>query len=721
MNRTLLSLAIIRVNWEQEKKDYIENFVPLVASLIKKKSYSEIAFEAINEIRNDFENEYGLVLPSSPLFTILNRLSKRKLIIREQGKFVPNYDKINQIDISRKSDEVSREQEKVIKALKEYVLQKHSTPIETSVLEEGLICFLKQHDLDLLFAAENKSVLPKKKFDKKIDFLINEFIVDIFQSEPELFRYILNLTIGHALSSTILYKEFNSYTGKLKNLNIYLDTPFIFNLLGISGELKKQIAEEIVATINKEKANLFILDITKGEIDSNLNDALKLFEKGETNPSKGTLIFKNCLANNITCSDIENIYINLPQLLEKYNITLDDVPDHLEFQKYQIDEEKLYNTIVGSYEEIRPSTTKVDDTNISFIKQYENKDKKILKKEKEEAGEKHVEKEKPEKKKSAFEDESKINNTIFRDVKVLSGIYRFRKGNNPKTLKDCKYLFITTNSALAFASRRFEKMEYGNGGLPTCLTDIFLGTLIWLHSPSELKNINEKKIIADCYAALKPSDKLISKYIEEVERLRKEKGISEDHYYLLRTHRAAINILESKTFGDYEEFTTQTVQEILEQIIDELKREEREKLEEEKKSHQKTQEELEEERTKLQNAKDEIKGLEERERSRLENINNNIHKRSDLRATKFVRNLTNVLILLLIISFLIQAINYWFEDLPKSIVFLCWVIIAVTGLFNLIVKFNIKDFGKTLYNKAYNSFKNTEIKKYKRFIENNNA
>lgn len=721
MNRTLLSLAIIRTNWEQKKIDYIENFVPLVASLIKKKGYTEIAYEGINEIKKDFETEYGLVLPSSPLFTILNRLSKRKLIAREKGKFTPNYEKISQIDISKKSNEISREQEKVIKALKDYILKKHNTSLEANVLEEGLINFLKQHDLDLLFAAENKSILPTKKFDRKIDFLINEFIADTFQSEPELFKYILNLTIGHALSSTILYKEFNSYTGKLKNLNIYLDTPFILNLLGISGEHKKQLSEEIVAIVNKEKANLFILDITKGEIDSNLNEALRLFEKGETNPAKGTLTFKNCLANNITGNDIENIYINLPQILGEYSIDLDDVPDHLEFQKYQVNEEKLYETIVDSYEQVRSNYTTKENINTSFLKHFDNKDRKILNKDKKTEDEKPKKKKEQKEKKSVFEDETKINNTIYRDVKVLSGIYRFRKGNNPKTLKDCKYLFITTNSALAFASRQFEKKEHFNGGLPTCLTDIFLGTLIWLHSPAELKNINEKKIIADCYAALKPSDKLIGKYIEEVERLRKGQEITEDHYYLLRTHRTAINILESKTFGDHEVFNTQTVQEILEELIDQLKKEEREKLEEEKNSHLKTQEELESKKIKLQEVKGEIIGLKEREKKRKDNIERIINKTSDRKAKLFVKNLTWIMASLLIISFLIQAINYWLEDLPKFLVFLCWGIIGISSLFNLIVKFNIKDSREGLYRRAFEFFKKREINRYKIFIEINNA
>ena len=42
MNRTIISLAIISTNWEQKRKDYIENFVPLIGAIINKKKYKEI-------------------------------------------------------------------------------------------------------------------------------------------------------------------------------------------------------------------------------------------------------------------------------------------------------------------------------------------------------------------------------------------------------------------------------------------------------------------------------------------------------------------------------------------------------------------------------------------------------------------------------------------------------------------------------------------------------
>ena len=680
MNRTLLSLAIIRTNWDQLRKDYVENFVPLVSSLIKKKGYVDISFENIKDLKEDFDIEYGLLLPTSALFTILNRLSKQNLIIRDHGKFKPNYEKINKIDISKKSDQLQREHQKVIKSLEQFIQNKYSVSIDLIELEKGIVKFLKKYDLDLLFASDNISMLPKVKTSQKIDYYINEFIADSFQSEPDLFKYILDLTIGHALSATILYKEFNSYSGKMKDLNIYLDTPLIMDLLGLHGQLKKQYIEEIIFAINKNKANLYILDITRGEIEANLRDALSSFEKGYTTPDKGNLTFKNCLQYDISESEIEKIYIDLVQVLKPYNIKLDSVPDHVELSRFQVDEEKLYETIIKTYEQIGAyeSTKKNYDT--SYLKPLEERSKKILSK-----GKKKKKDTSHENDESIFSDESKINQTIYRDVKVLSGIYRFRRGNKPKTLKSCKYLFVTSNSALAFASRIFERDQSMSNGLATSLTATFLGTLIWLHSPAELKNINEKTLIADCYASMTPSDKLITKYIEMVEKLKDD--ISMDDYYLLRSFRASINILEAKTLGDPDELTPKTIHEIIDEIIDRITKEERDKLLGEQKDHEKTKTELE--------------LLKEKELERTKTINDAINIKSTKKTDKFIGFINISSIILLIISSITEIIYQVIKELPLGYLLAAHIILTVAGLFNIINGFNIRGIKDKLYNNIY--------------------
>jgi hypothetical protein len=681
MNRTLLSLAIIRTNWKLYKHDYIENFVPLFTGLIKSKGYEEINLEKLDIIKNDFKAEYGLVIPSNPIQIILNRLSKRRLIIREHDKFIPNYDKINSIDISTKSNQISREFEYVVSSLQVFVKEKHNIEVTQNEIEDALICYLKKHDLDLLFAAERNSLLPNINPNKKLQYLINEFIGNVFRKEPQLFQFILNLTIGHALSATILFEDFNQYSGKFHGLNLFLDTPFIFNLLGIHGILKKSLAEELISIINEEGASMFVLEITQREVNANLDEAFKLLEKGKTDPSKRSLTFKACIENGFNENDVEQIILNLPSFYKDHKIGYTDLPNYDDFRDYQIDEGKLYQTIVETYNEI--VHFKKDET----CKEPENKEK---------------------------SKEDKINNTIYRDVQVLSGIYRYRLGSSPKTLKDCKYLFITTNSSLAHASRRFEKLEKKQRySLPTCLTDIFLGTLIWLHSPAKFEAINEKKLIADSYAALEPDEKLIAYYLEDVEKLRKKGVISEENYILLRTHRAAINILENKTLGDISEFSSQTTEEILSELIAQLTAEERTKYMLEKETHEKTQSQLAE----IQKRHSELLGanlLREQEESQAILLRNTrINKKSDIKARFWVYAIQTLLIAVFLISSLILLLNQFSNlKIARWVIIIIASITTITSVLNIITGFNIVSLREKLHYKLLIYFSN----KYKKRI-----
>ncbi len=313
-------------------------------------------------------------------------------------------------------------------------------------------------------------------------------------------------------------------------------------------------------------------------------------------------------------------------MLESSNIVSTTVPSHIENREFQIDETDLKKTIISTYRGI--------------IKDFNPKD------------------------------QNKIG-TIERDVKVLSGIYRFRQGYKPKTIKDSKDLFITSNTALAFASRIFETKENGTSfTIPTCLTDIFLGTVIWLQSPQKVESLNEKKFIADCYSAIQPSDLLIKRYMAEIHKLSDNNKISKDEYYLLRTHRASINLLEAKTMGDPEAFNGETAEEILENIVYSIKGAEAEKLNKEKEEHQATKDIL---NIKL-------------------SVLNNLETGLYFKAGRIANSLGRLIfwILTLITGFAL-AINL-FPNLysPKpSVKILIWIFIGIMTLFNLTTGFNI--------------------------------
>lgn len=683
MNRTLFSLAIIRTNWEINRKDYIENFVPLFATLIKQKAYPEISVDNLDLIKNDFKDEYGLIIPSNPILSILNRLSKKQYIIRESNKFIPNKEKLQDIDITKKSNQIKREFEHVVQAIERFIKDKHKLEFKPTEIEDGLVCYLKKHDLDLLFAAERNTLLPNINPNKKIQFLINEFIGHVFRLEPELFKFILNLTIGHALAATILYQDFNQFSGKFNKLNLFIDTPFVFNILGIHGVHKKALAEELITILRKENVKIFVLEVTNKEVTSNLQEALRLLERGKNDPTKGTMTYKACIENGFNENDVEQLILDLNTIYENYGIGYTDIPNYDDFRDFQIDEKKLYDTIIETYDSLIPKKVVVCADG-----EKKNDDK-----------------------------VDKINNTIFRDVQVLSGVYRYRLGNKPKTLKDCKYLFITTNSSLAHASRRFEIKENGQRySLPTCLTDVFLGTLIWLHSPAQIEILSQKKIIADCYAALKPDEKIIAKYLDDVEKLKEKGRISDEQYILLRTHRAAINILENKTLGDINEFTSQTTEEVLDELIVKIKSDETIKYLSEKEKHEMTQKERDEYKTLHISTQGLLEEKAQQEIQKQIDRNKKIKVKSESKSKTTILLIQILLLVLFLISLVVivierfnqSAIENWIRNIS-------WIILTISGVINIVTGFNVVSIKEYLLDRLSRYFENKIRKKIDEF------
>ena len=474
-----------------------------------------------------------------------------------------------------------------------------------------------------------KSILPKVESTRKLKYLISAFTIYAHESEPILFRFLLDVSIGHALSGAILYSEMNSFSGKLKDLNIYIDTPLVFGLLGLSGDFKQKALIELIKILKEEKVNVFILETTRSEVDSILADCHLWLEKGNYDLEKSSKILRFCHRNGITASDIEGKILTLDDIFESFEIEQTVVPDHITNKEFQIDEVDLKKTIIRTYRGIIPD----------FNPKDYNKDA-----------------------------------TIERDVKVLSGIYRFRQGYKPKTIKDSKDLFITSNTALAFASRIFETKENGSSfTIPTCLTDIFLGTVIWLQSPQKVLNLNEKKFIADCYSSIQPTDQLIKRYMAEVEKLKDNSKISKDEYYLLRTHRASINLLETKTMGDPEAFNGETAEEILDNIISSIKGAEAEKLDKEIEEHEKTKAELE----KISSDKARLEG--------------NIGQKANRIALLLGKIAFWIFTILTAIALAINFFPAYFNP-NKVLKIVLWVFIGVMTLFNLSTGFNIIGF-----------------------------
>lgn len=559
MNRTILSLALLKVNWSKGV-DYIDSFLPLLVSAIISSDTKTIDIKDVSKIKIEILKEYGLKLPSSALITILNRAKKRGYFTVDSGIFSVNEDKISLDDNSKVRAEINRAYDYVIKELQKFISKRapEGVSFTDDEISEGLLAFLKNHDADISFGAENLSILPSFEAPRKLKYLVCWFVVENWESDQKIVNYLKDISIGHALSSLILYDEFSPFKGKLENLDIYLDTPFVLSLLGINGEKRTQLSEEILTQLRNDKAKIYILQTTVNEVLNNLDSCKNTLKKGVG--VFQSLSVRMCIENNIRPEDIEQITADFSSRMEALGILENQVPDYDNYDLV-INEEELFDTIIESYEKV----------NMAGKKQRSL-----------------------EKIKANLPDH--IEKTIRRDVKVLSGIYRFRQGKIPVSIKDSKAIFVTTNSTLAFASRIYEnKLNQRKNAIPTCFTDIFLSTLIWIQNPVLADQINKRRILSDCYAGMSPSEELIKQYETELKKLKERGRINNSTFLTLRTHHVAIQMLSIKTLGDPELFSGESTAQLVNQFLDRMTEEERSKrleMESKNKALQSVNEEL---------------------------------------------------------------------------------------------------------------------------------
>ena len=126
-------------------------------------------------------------------------------------------------------------------------------------------------------------------------------------------------------------------------------------------------------------------------------------------------------------------------------------------------------------------------------------------------------------------------------------------------------MFVTTNATLARASR--EILENGSARvLPACVTDTFVGTVLWISSPEKASFTRRRQLLADCHSATRPDASLEARIVAEARKLHDARNIDDDDYVLLTTSFVTRDLLSEKTMNDVDALDGRTAIQILHEI-----------------------------------------------------------------------------------------------------------------------------------------------------------
>lgn len=503
-------------------------FAILAVDIDEKRSfldyYIPMVAECIRIAENDHVDEniiseklievFSIKLPSHVIHAALKKLKKQNLITFDSSTKVykPIRSKLEASTFKEKRQMILENHSNLLTSLKSYLEKNYEEVLSLKEVEDAFDDYLNHALKNVVF--QNKSLVDKHK----LMYSISVFIKDLEDSHSPLFHYYESIFMGNMLATAVYYTEVDKYQQKFKNTKIFFDTTFIIYALGYAGENKQAPALELLSILREQHASLRCFEHTIDEIKDILHGCITKVEQNI--PDRwGTVSY--FISNKFKRSDIQKLIGNLEVQIQK---TL----------KLQIEEKPLYTPEVH---------------NISEKDLAEYLEKRI-----------------------SYKNQSSLQ----RDIDSLHAVIRLRKGKKVSDVERSKAIFVTTNVRLSKIATDFFNIEDSNRFVSPILSDYILTTTQWIKNPKVHSSLPRKRIIADCLAAIQPTDRLIAKYMEKLESLKAQGTLEEQDYLLLRTFQAQ-EILMGKTYGDEEALKNVDINELADLTIEMIRKKEVEK------------------------------------------------------------------------------------------------------------------------------------------------
>lgn len=363
-----------------------------------------------------------------------------------------------------------------------------------------------------------KSILRKVKND----FKFADYLLSCYESgDAAVLEYIDRYTTGAAFAETL---TFHVPTQEYKNCraNVYLDTGFIFALLGIGSKDRSDSFQELFNDIVHMGMTPKIYQHTYDEIAGIIDTARTWINNSNYNPASASETAYYFVTNNWTYKEATELLGDLKGIItEDYHIQIDNLP----------------------YPEANSIRTKhEEDIKQMIIDEYLRRNER-------------------------FSAEDK-DFTISQDARSLFMTLHLDRGHIARTLPDINNIFITTNRTLAKVGKQLtSELAHSPGTyIPIVLTDLIWGTLIWANSPAKVSPLNQANIISAAYAAFHPSEEILQKLNSTLQKCQASGKLTPEKCYFLKTNAVALKILSQKTQNDDLNYSEQTPFEILREL-----------------------------------------------------------------------------------------------------------------------------------------------------------
>ena len=516
--RRLSCYAVIKLGYTGNS--FLAAHMRLVLALIAKKAYARIDASVLV---SDFPNEYGYSIDYFAMRQILNLAIQQGYLTKKNNR--NRYFTTDKIQSCRKiEEEIANSKESIGRITSAFIGFSQKCDVEYSEEDAVNILLAYVNTQKLHHAAGRIDTLIG---DKRVDHIFGKFVIFLREYEQKLFDDLTTLVIGSILADYLTYEEIVDDGSTLQGTTFILDTSVAFMALGLDLADRAEYYKTLVNSLRSKGAQVVVFRHTYDEMQQIILGAADWVDNYKYDPVYASDVAAYFHDHGATRDDVLEYSTMLKGKLQTIGIETLDVDYSEEKQINQISETRLQQMIVERYKATNPDF-----------------------------------------------DEEKKKKSIDLDVKSLSFVYLLRSGAAPIYISDSKYLFVTANRSLNKVAFEFHQ-EYTkqNKTLPVSVTDVFLGTYLWLSDPTKIVQMNEQRMLANAYLAFQPSTELIEKLCRTVDHLLENGEIDANTCYTLKSNRYVMERLAEKTLGDPDAYDESTPLDILKDAREEGKKE----------------------------------------------------------------------------------------------------------------------------------------------------
>ena len=528
MNRQLATFSLLSTQWQKYNKSYLDNFVPLFSTLLLESSIKNFEQKDYVDLAQNFKEMFELTLPPYLISSLVAKLLNLNIVTKEREKFIVNPKKIIErgFDVKKEIDSCKNKQNVVFEDFVKFCAETYQKSITLTDANRIILSFIKESDLDIILDEVNVTSSSEEMF------LIGKYVSCLFDKKSDLYKDFVDFAMGSIAFNAMYLAPIDSEKESLKKCVFFLDSSFIFPLLGIDSVQREEIIKLIIKEIYSKGGTVRIYQHTFDEIVEILQTAIRYIESPYYDPRLANKALSYLRQEGFTASRVELILASLKDILTKNKITVEyKVPN----KRLGIDEDALYKEI----------------TNNLSVRQYDSVDK--------------------------------YAERTIRDINSIIYTYEKRQKINSRSFVDAKYSFITENALLTTSDKKIvgqyccENKIAKQNFFPAAIPEAMFCAYLYLGSSNKAVNNVNMSVLATAFAAIRPNAELEALVKDQAMQLKKDNKISEEAYNLVITSHLIKDCLAERTLTSYEQVNEDTIFSLIEDAKNAIGIEERDK------------------------------------------------------------------------------------------------------------------------------------------------